>query len=547
MNVSSDILRVYKSLHTWTGLLAGMALFICFYAGAVTMFAPELDRWASRPSTQLAPVDAAQLPALIQAVITQHPEAAHDLSVHLRPGQDTPASLTWTPHANHHSRLPDAPAYFGATLDADGQLQVAQFRPTPVGALVNLLHQTAGLPGRGKADYFGITFMGVVSVLYALALVSGLILLLPTLVSDFFAIRPGRNLKRLWLDVHNVLGIASLPFHLLIAWTAVAFAFHDIGYDSLQKVVYGDQPVLSRPAAGPAPAPEQTLLPPQELEQRLHAIAPDFTVHDLQFLNLGSAKAQVRMIGSDPHYPHRMWREGFAVLNPYSGQMIQSDYLPGQQKGWIVPVTALFSLHFGNFGGAFGLWSYFFLGLAGAFVFYSGNLLWVESRRRKQKRQQPEVIQPRNTRLMAAGTVGVCCGAMLGISASLAASKWLVILGDELMRGHMAVYYLCFLGSVAWAFIAGAGRAAVHLLNLCAIATALIAATDLLAWLVPALPLWLYPEPSLLLIDVVAIIAAVCFAWMARRTAHRLRHGQSDSVWAGPATAEATATTAGAG
>jgi hypothetical protein len=46
----SDYLRIYKSVHTWTGILAGMALFIAFYAGALTIFKDALARWSSAPS-----------------------------------------------------------------------------------------------------------------------------------------------------------------------------------------------------------------------------------------------------------------------------------------------------------------------------------------------------------------------------------------------------------------------------------------------------------------------------------------------------------------
>lgn len=54
--------------------------------------------------------------------------------------------------------------------------------------------------------------MGIVSILYAVALVSGVIVLLPSLIKDLFALRLGANLKRMWLDAHNVVGIVSLPF-----------------------------------------------------------------------------------------------------------------------------------------------------------------------------------------------------------------------------------------------------------------------------------------------------------------------------------------------
>jgi hypothetical protein len=50
----SDTLRTYKTVHTWTGIIAGLALFIAFYAGALTMFKAPIARWVSPPS--VAPV-----------------------------------------------------------------------------------------------------------------------------------------------------------------------------------------------------------------------------------------------------------------------------------------------------------------------------------------------------------------------------------------------------------------------------------------------------------------------------------------------------------
>lgn len=48
-----------------------------------------------------------------------------------------------------------------------------------------------------------------------------------------------KGTNRFWLDSHNVVGIISLPFHLIIALTVVVFAFHDVFYDGL-SLVYGD-------------------------------------------------------------------------------------------------------------------------------------------------------------------------------------------------------------------------------------------------------------------------------------------------------------------
>ncbi len=60
----ADYIRIYKSVHTWTGILTGMALFIAFYAGALTVFKEPLTRWATPPAV-VAPVPLEEAPALI--------------------------------------------------------------------------------------------------------------------------------------------------------------------------------------------------------------------------------------------------------------------------------------------------------------------------------------------------------------------------------------------------------------------------------------------------------------------------------------------------
>lgn len=91
-------------------------------------------------------------------------------------------------------------------------------------SFVDVLHRVVGLPVDSDPNRW---FMGIVASLYAIALVSGVIVLLPSLVKDFFALRVGKNLKRMWLDAHNVVGIVSLPFHIVMALSSVVFAFHD--------------------------------------------------------------------------------------------------------------------------------------------------------------------------------------------------------------------------------------------------------------------------------------------------------------------------------
>ena len=42
-----EIIKTFLGVHTWTGLVAGLALFIAFYTGSITVFVHEIEAWES--------------------------------------------------------------------------------------------------------------------------------------------------------------------------------------------------------------------------------------------------------------------------------------------------------------------------------------------------------------------------------------------------------------------------------------------------------------------------------------------------------------------
>ena len=101
-------------------------------------------------------------------------------------------------------------------------------------------------------------------------------------------------------------------------------------------------------------------------------------------------------------------------------------------------------------------------GLAGALLFYTGNLLWLEVRRRNSS------AQPAKIRLMASVTLGVCLGAMAGISALFIAG---ILLAES---WHKPVYFSVFFAALGWAFLRQPAKAGAELLYLTALLTLLI-------------------------------------------------------------------------
>ncbi|MFM0737444.1 PepSY-associated TM helix domain-containing protein [Paraburkholderia xenovorans] len=534
----SDILRVYKTVHTWTGIVAGLLLFIAFYAGAVTMFKDSLSEWTTPPTVKAMPsVPIGQADVLVERTLGTYPAARKFLRLALV--DEDRVRLSW-------QAAPGQRWY--AWLDGTGRLHTAHSQPSDAARLIDGLHMTGGVPGGYDV---GVGVMGVVSFLYGLALVSGVIVLLPTLVKDLFALRIGKNLKRMWLDAHNVVGLLSLPFHLVMALSVVAFGLGDYIFDVQDKLIYEGtlKPMMSaqNPYFAKAPhalgklngegdgnraAPVPAMLPPAALLAKVRERAPHFVPTALLYRGAGEPGATVFVAGDDERYLAR--DGGFALLDPATGAFLNTQFLPdgGNGSNWSASTSAFYALHFGSYGGAPVRWGYFVLGLAGAFLFYSGNLLWIESRRKAMRRDGASVTQRRSTFVMASLTVGVTLGCICGVSLTLAAGKLLAGRVGDLHTWHIAIYYTVFVASIAWAMLRGAARAAVDLLMLATCSTAALPLASLAGWLVPASGLWFSADAGPLGVDIGAALGAACFAWMWRKTRQRVASEErTDSVW----------------
>ena len=352
--------------------------------------------------------------------------------------------------------------------------------------------------------------MGAIALLYMIAIVSGLVVLLPSLVSDLFAVRVGKNVKRMWLDVHNVLGLFSIPFHIIMALTAIVFAFHDQFY-AAQGAAFGGMESRRRPPVTGAPPPPPQVIAPAVVLERVAEQAPGFRVQQIGYGVERDGKPSLRVAGDDPRFGSRAATYGFAELDPKTGDLESTDYMPGRQTGWAAVVVSFFALHFGSFGGTPIRWASFVLGLAGAFLFYTGNLLWVESRRKRERKNGlPE--QTRATHILAALTVGVPLGCMAGISATVAAAKPLGPGASD--ATHSLIYYAVFLSFTVWALVRGAPRATLELTIAAIVAMLCIPAATLLA-------MASHP-PAVPLVDLVALLLAAGLAATVRPAARRI-------------------------
>jgi uncharacterized iron-regulated membrane protein len=528
--MKAAIIRLYKTVHGWTGLICGLLLFVAFYAGAITMFKEPLAAWAEPLRAEVALTDA---PRLIDQVLAERPDAGEELILEL--GADgRGARLGW------HD--PDSGDYLEAERTAGGALAVAPPPDSYLARSIDLVHRAGGIPGDRDT---GLTIVGAVALLYFLAIASGLILILPRLARDLFALRAGRNCKRLWLDAHNAIGVVGLPFHVFIAVSVVIFAFGEPILNLQDRLVYGGQldriAQIGDPFAAAAPSGVKApMLPPAQLLARLRAASPGFEAQRIVYIMPGDRNAVAMIGGRDPAYLST--GIAYARLGAVDGRIQDLSGLPGHGNAWNAWASGFTALHFGTFGGAPVRWAYFLLGLGGAFLFYSGNLLWIESRRRKARKAgaAADAAQSRAAQAMASATVGTAFGCIAGISLSIAAAKWLHPFVADLAAWHVGLYYGAFLLALVWAFARGAARSVVGLIAAAAFATALIPLASIAAAVFPALGLWNH-DGATVGVDLIAAAGAGALGWAALRTRRRLASVPRDSIWfAGPRSGPAT-------
>lgn len=515
-----ETFKNYNAMHTWTGIVAGLFLYVCFLAGALTMFQTPLNRWVLQEDASLPPIPEASYDTLIQQVLQRYPEAGADLLVHLPNAMPQSAPLTWLaedPDTHVQTR-------WMASLDDNGRLLVERGSVSAAGEFLDQLHRTAGIPGHLGHESVGTLIMGLICGLYFLALVSGLIVFLPTWYSDFLTMRRGENRKRFWLDLHNILGLSALPFHIIIALTTFVFAFHDPIYGSLQKWVYGDSSMFGRPPVTDAPHDLTSLATVAELKEALYLLEPSLQPEELHFRRLNTPAPMVLVGGELPGDVQRGAEYTYAVAQPFTAEYGYLAQLPSHGGGYGRAVNSFFALHLGNFGGNTTRWLYFLLGVSGAMVFLSGNVLWIEARRKRRKSVDGDRGERRDVRAMASLTAGVGAGTPLAIAAMLLAARLLPHEQLPIEVWQNGIYYVVFLMSVLWAFLRPPLTAAKELLwVLMVILVALL--------LVPLV--WIAPVSGAPLASVAATVVVLAMALGATLYWLRLRAQKlpADSVW----------------
>lgn len=246
--MKSQTVRRWSVVHTWSSLICTLFLLMLAITGLPLIFHHEIDHLlGDAPHYQEMPADT---PRLNLEQLVKAAEAHRPGEVMQYFGWDeedpngvmaiTAATAGTEPNSSHTFALD---ARTGEALEmpsANGGFMMFMLR----------LHvdMYAELPGK-----LLLAFMGL---LFVVAIVSGTVLYAPFMRKlDFGTVRAGRSKRTRWLDLHNLIGVVTLTWALVVGVTGVISACADLliaswRNDTLAAMVapYRDAPPLTQRA-----------------------------------------------------------------------------------------------------------------------------------------------------------------------------------------------------------------------------------------------------------------------------------------------------------
>lgn len=231
----------------------------------------------------------------------------------------------------------------------------------------------------------GMLFLGLMGLLLVAALVSGVVLYAPFMRKlQFGTVRRERAARVKWLDIHNVLGIATASWALVVGLTGV------INTLSVPAVNYWQSthlaPWLAQHKDGKPPS-AQELAPLDHAVKAAQTAQPDMAISFIAFPGA--------LAGTPHHYA--IYMRGKTPLTSKLYQPVLADARTGRVAGSVAPpwyLTTLYMsqpLHFGDYGGMPMKILWALLDLATIAVLGSGLYLWL----RKPRAKAPSRVKSR--------------------------------------------------------------------------------------------------------------------------------------------------------
>ena len=333
--MKSTTIRRWSFIHTWTSLICTLFLLMLAITGLPLVFHHEIEHLlGDEPQFRDMPANTPQLDLqqLVQAAQAHRPG---EVVQYFGWDEDDPhgvfaitaATADTEPNLSHTFMLDNRTGEAMEMPSANSGFMMVMLR----------LHvdMYAGLPGK-----LLLAFMGL---LFVLAIVSGVVLYSPFMRKlSFGTVRNQKSTRTRWLDLHNLIGVVTLTWALVVGVTGVISACADLlisawRAESLTALIepYRDAPPLTQRA------------PASRLLDIAHGAAPGMTPDFIAFPGT--------RFSSEHHYA--VFMKGGThltshLLTPVLIDAATLDVTAVVERPWYMDAMGLSQpLHFGDYGG----------------------------------------------------------------------------------------------------------------------------------------------------------------------------------------------------
>ncbi len=348
-------------LHSWLGLFAGLGLVLIGLTGSVLVFHHEITR-AQQPEVVLreSPTDAPRRP--LSELIAGVEASAPDFWVRgwlLYHGDERRDVAYVTPHA-------DANDWHIVTVDpATGAIGT----PAPVATHDTIYGWFVDLHYTFFADHVGLVITALLAIVFIFLSLSGLYLH-RAFFKTVFRLRWGQSWRLFSSDLHKAVGIASLPFNVLLGFTGaywnIAHVIEEMSHEHEEEEVWtpyegrldrvDELPALAE-AKWPGYAFNYVYLP---------------TAEDKQFYVFGQTEPGAAFRS---RYGSSLWLDAASLEINTEKDLRTAGF-------WARVVDSFEPLHFGDFGGIVSKIFWCLAGLAPGALTLSGAMIWFHRRRK---------------------------------------------------------------------------------------------------------------------------------------------------------------------
>ncbi len=421
---------IFFSLHTTTGMLVSLLLFVIFFAGAFALFKDDIQLWQEHRKVESIPSNQVSFDSILDQLDKSHSLYGRDITMKFR------------------KRNPYIYVYMTASKDsAEVSKPISLYVDKKTGevktyqSLYNLGEFIYRLHFFDQIPYpYGRTAAGIVAFLFLLTIISGIAMHWHKIGKTFHGFNKGMSFRFFSSKLHIAIGVLGVPFQLIYAITGSYFLLSMLVLLPTLTVYHQDRAQLMndmRPQPVTAQWQSKIANQPASFDafvSKAEDYWPDYEVDTWKIQNYGDqganfvAMGQSQTIGS-------LSQQGTLVYNLYS-QTLRVGNAP-KATPFVVRVQQLmYRLHFANYGGLFVKYIYFILAVLTNLVILSG--VYIYSVSRQSKKYSPKM--QRSSYLL--GKFHLAIG--LGLVMTTALSFPFVYFTDGLFSDPKTALYLGF-------------------------------------------------------------------------------------------------------